>query len=77
MRSRCLGSMFAWILKMNPVNLDSSGATSRLDVSRGLGLGAMSMKVSSISCTPKLFTALPKKTGASLPSRYGAWSQAS
>ena len=69
MRSRCLGSMLAWILKMKPVNFDSSGATIREEVSRGLGLGAMSTKVSSISCTPKLLTALPKNTGANLPSR--------
>ena len=59
-RSLCLGSKLAWILKINPENLDSVGATSRSLVSRGLGLGANCTKVSSNSCMPKLLTAEPK-----------------
>ena len=42
----------------------------RASKSRGrVASGAMRIKVSSISFTPKLLMALPKKTGATLPAR--------
>ena len=53
----------------NPVNFFSSGSTTRTSVWRGCVLGAISVKVSNNSCTPKLFTAEPKKTGAISPER--------
>ena len=68
-RSRCIGSMFAWILNTNPLIAASLGSTIRVVVPRLLGAGACSTKKSSSSCTPKLFTAEPKKTGACLPAR--------
>src|SRR5690606_37574316 len=69
MRFLWLGSILAWILKTKPLNLFSSGLTSRSSVFLLFGGGAMLIKVSSISCTPKLLTAEPKNTGATLPSR--------
>ena len=68
-RSRCCGSMLAWILNTKPVNVSSSGATTRPVVARACGPGACSTKKSSSGCTPKLFTAEPKNTGACLPAR--------
>jgi len=68
-RSRCCGSMFAWILNTKPVSFSSAGATSRVVVARGRGAGACSTKKSSSSCTPKLLTAEPKNTGVCLPDR--------
>src|ERR1051325_4090728 len=62
-RSRCFGSMFAWILKMNPENPGCSGEISTPAITRGLGGGECFRNPSSRSCTPKLLTALPKKTG--------------
>ena len=41
----------------------------RVEVVLLRGTGAIRMKVSSISFTPKLFTALPKNTGAILAVR--------
>ncbi len=75
MRSRCAGSMLAWILKTTPVNLPSCGETSRWIAARGLGAGASSASASSTSCTPKLLMAEPKKTGVCFPARKAAWSK--
>ncbi|MNN44359.1 hypothetical protein D3C81_1586460 [compost metagenome] len=60
MRSRWRGSMFAWILNTKPVNLASSGTTTRLSVWRASGGGDSSHSASSIDCTPKLLIAEPK-----------------
>jgi hypothetical protein len=54
---------------MKPLNLSSLTAIDRLFVSRLRGVGAMRMKVSSISFTPKLLMAEPKNTGAVSPLR--------
>ena len=67
MRSRCFGSMFAWILNTKAVNsgevgLDDAPVAAR---ARGGG-GAKSMKQSRNGSTPKLFMALPKNTGRDL-----------
>ena len=43
----------------------------------GLGVGAMRIKVSSISFTPKLFTALPKNTGLTFAFKYSCLSKSS
>jgi hypothetical protein len=69
MRSRCAGSMFAWILNTKPVNFSSSGVTTRVTVGRGSGGGAHSTKASSTSRTPKLLIAEPKNTGVWTPMR--------
>ena len=61
--------MLAWILKTKPVIRGSEGSTMRVWVGAGRGEGAMRMKHSSSSRTPKLLTAEPKKTGASSPRR--------
>src|SRR5690606_24929510 len=61
--SRCLGSIFAWILNTNPDNFSSVGSTSRVSDSLARGDGAISTKQSSNSRTPKLFNADPKNTG--------------
>ncbi len=68
-RSRWFGSILACILNTKPVILGSVGSTVRVSVGEGRGEGAISMKVSSNSFTPKLLMALPKKTGASSPAR--------
>ena len=44
MRSRCLGSMLAWILKMKPLNSGKSGEISVPAMTRGLGRGRMFQK---------------------------------
>ena len=69
MRSRCAGSMLAWILKTKPLSLDSSLVTSREVVARGPGAGALSTKASSSGVTPKLLIAEPKNTGVCSPAR--------
>ncbi len=69
MRSRCCGSMFAWILNTKPVSLSSLGVDLALLVSRGSGAGACFAKCASSSSTPKLEIAEPKNTGVCLPSR--------
>ena len=63
MRSRCFGSMFAWILNTKPVNGASAGSTMRVPPSRGCGGGAHSISACRISCTPKLLMPEPKNTG--------------
>eukprot|EP00952_Eustigmatos_sp_NYUAD-ZCMA_P003104 13520-Eustigmatos_ZCMA.PRE.1 len=63
MRSRCAGSMLAWILNTTPVKAGSSGLTQRCSACRGPGGGARSTKASSTSRTPKLLMAEPKNTG--------------
>ncbi|OPZ88287.1 MAG: hypothetical protein BWY76_00001 [bacterium ADurb.Bin429] len=68
-RSRCMGSMLAWILNTKPLRGFSSALTMRVVVAWDLGAGACSTKKSSSSWTPKLLTAEPKKTGVSLPAR--------
>ena len=69
MRSLCFGSIFACILKIKPVSFSSSGFTTLELAFTGLGRGAIFIKISSISWMPKLFTALPKNTGATFASR--------
>ncbi len=69
MRSRCCGSMFAWILKTKPVSFASAASTTRSRVSRGSGAGACVAKCASSSSTPKLLIAEPKNTGVCLPAR--------
>jgi len=64
MHERWLGSMLAVILKMKPVNFGSSGSTILSSAFVGRGEGAISTKQLRSSCTPKLFSALPKNTGA-------------
>ena len=49
MRSRCFGSILAWILKINPENFGSSGSTMRTVASRGFGAGAQSINELRIS----------------------------
>jgi hypothetical protein len=60
MRSRCFGSMLAWILKTKPETLSSR----RLDLAAGRWMGracgALSPRPRSNSPTPKLLTAEPK-----------------
>jgi hypothetical protein len=63
MRSRCFGSMLAWILKTKPVNGASAGCTMRAPPSRGCGGGAHSTSACRISRTPKLLMPEPKNTG--------------
>ena len=75
-RSRCAGSMLACTLNTTPVNLGSSGCTSRCSAVRGPGGGACSTSASSTSCTPKLLMAEPKNTGVCLPARNCARSKA-
>ena len=77
MRSRCLGSRLAWILKTKPEKRSSEGSTKRVSLSRPCGDGEISQNVSSSSLTPKLLTADPKKTGATSPDKYVLRSKAS
>lgn len=67
--SWCLGSILAWILKIKPVSLPSDATTSRSSATRDRGVGAHSVKPSSMQSTPKLPKAVPKNTGVNLPSR--------
>jgi hypothetical protein len=46
------------------------GLTNRESLSLGLGVGAISIKQSNNSLTPKLFKAEPKNTGCNFPSKY-------
>ncbi|MOA07790.1 hypothetical protein D3C78_1275100 [compost metagenome] len=66
-RSRCFGSMFAWILNTKPVNFSSTGSTVRSWATRASGRGAQSTTASSTWSTPKLPSAVPKNTGVSWP----------
>ena len=68
-RSRCFGSILAWILNTKPDILASFGLTNLVSESFGLGDGAIAIKQSKSSLTPKLFNAEPKKTGCSFPSK--------
>jgi len=47
MRSRCLGSMFAWILNTKPENFSSTGSITRSWAARDSGIGAQSTMASS------------------------------
>ncbi len=67
-RSRCRGSMFAWILNTKPEKPGAS-APARRSRSCGRGGGASSTKRSRNGSTPKLFMALPKNTGVTSPGR--------
>ena len=68
--SRWFGSMFDWILKMNPLNPGRAGSSrSPPTVLRAPGGGAFATKSSSSSCTPKLWMADPKYTGVMSPVR--------
>ena len=61
--------MFACILNMKPENVCVSGVTIPSVVGRDLGGGAISIKQSSNSLTPKLFNAEPKKAGVTFPDK--------
>ena len=61
--------MLAVILKLKPLNFGSSGLTVRSSANVGRGLGAICTKQSNSSFTPKLFSADPKKTGATSASK--------
>ena len=63
MRSRCFGSMFAWILNTNPDTGFSSGNTARSRAGCERGGGASFATPVRSSRTPKLLTAEPKNTG--------------
>src|SRR5574343_483547 len=56
-RSRCFGSMLAWILNTKPENFGSFGCTWRVTAGRAIGGGDRSTTASSRLCTPKLLTA--------------------
>src|SRR5690606_39820483 len=56
MRSRWLGSMFAWILNTTPVIRGSVAATMRLSALRLAGGGAWATSASSRSRTPKFLS---------------------
>ena len=70
MRSRCFGSMFAWILKTKPENVgrrrDRRAAPAR---AAAAAAGRSSRNASRNSSTPKLVIALPKNTGVSCAAR--------
>ena len=69
MRSRCAGSMLAWILKTTPLNPRPGWMTpGSLARSPGNG-GARSTSASSTSRTPKLLIAEPKNIGVWRPAR--------
>ncbi len=74
MRSRCFGSMFAWILKMKPENCSSLGSMNLPADGRPCGGGAWCRNPLRISSTPKLFIALPKNTGVVRPARISSLS---
>ena len=70
-RSRCPGSMFAWILNTKPVSVvlerrRRCARSSRAAAARG----ASSTNADSSSVTPKLLIAEPKNTGVCRPARY-------
>ena len=70
-RSRCLRSMFAWILNTNPEIPRATGCTTPPpSVWRGCGGGASVSSASRTASTPKLSSALPKSTGVCRPARY-------
>ena len=69
MRSRWLGSMFAWILNTTPVIAGSVASTVRVVAFWLAGGGAWRMSASSRSRTPKFLSALPKNTGVRWPWR--------
>ncbi len=69
MRSRCAGSMFAWILNTKPVSFGSPGSTTRSRAARDSGGGEYRVKLRSSSSTPKLLMAEPKNTGVCFPAR--------
>ena len=62
-RSRCPGSMFAWILNTKPVIFGSAACTTRSSAVRGKGPGECLTNELRSSRTPKLLTAEPKNTG--------------
>ena len=76
-RSRCLGSIFACILKTNPEKSCDCGIKVPSVVFFSAGAGAIAMKSSRKLLTPKSFTALPKKTGVSSPLRIRSKSKGS
>src|SRR3954470_13188524 len=77
-RSRWAGSMFAWILKTNPLKAGESGSTaSPVVVCRAPGGGASPTKAARNSSTPISFQAEPKKAGDSSPRRMRARSNGS
>jgi hypothetical protein len=61
--------MLACILNTKPVNLFSVGSTNLTLVFLEIGSGLILQKESRSSFIPKLFTALPKNTGAILPDK--------
>ena len=73
MRSRWLGSMFAWILNTKPETSPSPGLTSTgapaFSASRSSGGGAWAVSVARSSSTPKWRSAEPNTMGVMCPSR--------
>ena len=76
MRSRCAGSILAWILNTTPLNLGSTGSTTRWMAALAPGCGARSTSASSTSRTPKLLTAEPNSIGVCVPCRKASLSKA-
>ena len=72
MRSRCCGSIFAWILNTKPLNASLSGPTDPMSVSRGWGFGDISTKQSNNCLIPKPRKAEPKNTGVWSPAKYAS-----
>ena len=71
MRSRCLGSMLAWILNTKPENFGSFGQHPARPPPAGRARAPATVRRASNSdCTPKLLTAEPKNTGVCFPARY-------
>ena len=70
MRSRCAGSMLAWILNTTPLNLASSGCTDALHRRARRPAAAPGRPARRAPrCTPKLLTAEPKNIGVCRPAR--------
>ena len=61
--------MLAWILKTKPVILGSEGSTVRVSVGARAREGADADEALEQLAHAELFTAEPKKTGASSPRR--------
>jgi len=77
MRSRCAGSMFAWILNTKPLNFGWVGSRGPSLVWREVGAGASSRKASRKGRTPKFVIALPKNMGVMRPASLLARSNTS
>ena len=63
MRSRCAGSMLAWILNTKPENFGSAGCTARTWRRARAAAAPVDAARPEFRCTPKLLMAEPKNTG--------------